>query len=333
MFSNILKKVVIPGSIAAAASLGVASSVYAQDSSENPWTTWVGAGAWVFETDEELESGQMYQLKQGYRVDPRITVEGAINVGPFYEGNDFPAPDFREATFRGKNSPGEAQSFGPSVDVLYHLDENADEWDPYAVLGAGVFYYNRTLESGRWDPYAGAGAGIGYKLSDNWSVRGEYRVNVVGHDTEFNQQAMILLGYKWGAADSMGIASRNRDGIDESGSIDKDGGPLKTVYYPFDSSELSQESQKKLQENAEWLKKNPASKVIVEGHTDERGTNEYNFALGTRRARSAHDYMKNLGVEANRMDTISYGEERPADARSNEEAWAKNRRAETKEVK
>ncbi|MBI5893854.1 MAG: peptidoglycan-associated lipoprotein Pal [Deltaproteobacteria bacterium] len=83
-----------------------------------------------------------------------------------------------------------------------------------------------------------------------------------------------------------------------------------------------------LEKDAEWLKKNPAVKIKIEGHCDERGSDEYNLALGDRRANSAKKYLANLGIDSNRISTISYGEEKPACKEANESCWSKNRRAE-----
>jgi peptidoglycan-associated lipoprotein len=102
---------------------------------------------------------------------------------------------------------------------------------------------------------------------------------------------------------------------------------LKDVTYAFDSYALDATSKTVLNTNADWLKANAAKNVQVEGHADERGTNEYNLALGAKRAQSAFNYMRSLGIEASRLTTISYGEELPLDPRHNEEAFAKNRRA------
>jgi peptidoglycan-associated lipoprotein len=99
------------------------------------------------------------------------------------------------------------------------------------------------------------------------------------------------------------------------------------VYFAFDSSALDEMAQETLRQKAQYLNDNPDMQVTVEGHCDERGTNDYNLALGDRRANSAKGFLVNLGVEASRLTTVSYGEERPLDPRSNEEAWAKNRRA------
>ncbi|MCS6962326.1 MAG: peptidoglycan-associated lipoprotein Pal [Deltaproteobacteria bacterium] len=103
-------------------------------------------------------------------------------------------------------------------------------------------------------------------------------------------------------------------------------GPLKDVNFAFDSSKLDSRAMAIIRENADWLKANPNVKVEIEGHCDERGTNEYNMALGWRRAKACYSALINAGIDKNRLSTISYGEERPLDPRSNEEAWAKNRR-------
>ncbi len=100
------------------------------------------------------------------------------------------------------------------------------------------------------------------------------------------------------------------------------------IYFAFDSSELTQESRQILTEKAGLLKANPSIKLVVEGHCDERGTNEYNMALGERRARAAKDFLVLSGVDAGRIQTISYGEERPVCTESNEACWSKNRRDE-----
>ncbi|MGD8512650.1 MAG: peptidoglycan-associated lipoprotein Pal [Deltaproteobacteria bacterium] len=99
------------------------------------------------------------------------------------------------------------------------------------------------------------------------------------------------------------------------------------IYFEFDKSRLLPESKAVLRMKAEWLKANPVALAIIEGHCDERGTNEYNMALGDRRAQSAKTYLVDLGIAAERLTCISYGEERPLDPGHDEAAWAKNRRA------
>jgi peptidoglycan-associated lipoprotein len=103
--------------------------------------------------------------------------------------------------------------------------------------------------------------------------------------------------------------------------------PLGDVFYEFDKSDLSMAAQDQMKQNAAWMTSNAGKNVTIEGHCDERGTNEYNMALGERRANSAKDYMVSLGVDPLRLKTVSYGEERPFDPGHDEAAWAQNRRA------
>jgi peptidoglycan-associated lipoprotein len=102
---------------------------------------------------------------------------------------------------------------------------------------------------------------------------------------------------------------------------------LGDVFYDFDKSELRTDAVAQLKTNANWMQEMRSNSVIIEGHCDERGTSEYNLALGERRANSARDYIVNLGIAPARLKTVSYGEEKPFAAGSNEEAWAQNRRA------
>ena len=102
-----------------------------------------------------------------------------------------------------------------------------------------------------------------------------------------------------------------------------------TVYFDFDRSSIKPEFQRILDKHAAFLVKNPSTKVTIEGHTDSRGTPEYNIALGERRAAAARDYLLAQGVDPARIRVISYGKERPVAAGSNETSWSKNRRAAT----
>ena len=99
------------------------------------------------------------------------------------------------------------------------------------------------------------------------------------------------------------------------------------ILFEFDSASLSVEAQEILRAKAEWLRENPGARVVIEGHCDERGTNEYNLALGDRRAFSSKSFLVDLGIADSRLTTISYGEEQPIDSRSTEDAWTQNRRA------
>lgn len=101
---------------------------------------------------------------------------------------------------------------------------------------------------------------------------------------------------------------------------------LGDVFFDFDKIEIREEAIVQLKTNYQWLTENPSQKVMVEGNCDERGTNEYNLALGERRASSAKSFLVNLGADPVRINTVSFGEEKPFDQGHNEEAWAKNRR-------
>lgn len=102
------------------------------------------------------------------------------------------------------------------------------------------------------------------------------------------------------------------------------------VYFGYDRYDLTPEALTQLQMQAQWLQQYPNVRVTIEGHADERGTREYNLALGDRRATSVRDYLVSLGVSANRISTISYGKEMPEVLGSNAQSWARNRRAVTK---
>ncbi len=103
---------------------------------------------------------------------------------------------------------------------------------------------------------------------------------------------------------------------------------LNAVLFAYDSFALSAQAKTDLNQHADWMKANPARSIQIEGHTDERGTTEYNLALGERRSGAVRDYLVGKGIPASQLSTISYGEERPAAQGSDESAWAKNRRAE-----
>jgi OOP family OmpA-OmpF porin len=103
-------------------------------------------------------------------------------------------------------------------------------------------------------------------------------------------------------------------------------GQLEAIYFDFDKYVIMPEGREALKRNAEWLQKNPGAKVVVEGNCDERGTNEYNMALGQRRADAAAKYLVDLGVAKDRVGTVSFGEEKPICTESNEACWSKNRR-------
>jgi peptidoglycan-associated lipoprotein len=122
------------------------------------------------------------------------------------------------------------------------------------------------------------------------------------------------------ASSSAAVAKTEADKLAEVGN---------TVYFDFDSSELSENAQMTLNRQAAFLNVNPTLVIVVEGHADERGTREYNLALGDRRATAVRDYLLAKGLNSARVRTVSYGKERPAVEGSTEAAWEKNRRAAT----
>jgi len=102
---------------------------------------------------------------------------------------------------------------------------------------------------------------------------------------------------------------------------------FKDIYFDYDQYDIRPDAKPILENIASWLSKNPNTKILIEGHCDERGTNEYNIALGDRRAKSARDFLVALGISQSRIEMISYGEEKPVCNEHTEECWSKNRRA------
>jgi len=113
----------------------------------------------------------------------------------------------------------------------------------------------------------------------------------------------------------------------QEGTLGKGAGPLRDVHFDFDSYELSPDTKKILIAHATWLNAHPQIEVEIEGHGDDRGTNEYNLALAAKRAASVKHYLVDLGIAGSRMSTISYGEELPLCREQHEGCWTKNRRA------
>ena len=289
------------------------------------WTWWLGAGAAFYEADEENEAGQLYDLRINHRVSPDLSYEIGIGGSPFLEGNNFDAPDPREGDFSGRNSTGENWFVKNTFSVMYHVNGATTPVDPYLSLIGGMQYYDKRREDGQWAPMGGPGFGVAYWVDENLAFRGDYNaVLVKDADPEINHHVLAMVHYNFGG---------DGRGGDQEGKGDELGagstGPLKTIYFDFDKSNLSGQAQSTLKENATWLQGNPSTRVSLEGHCDERGTNEYNMALGQRRAKSAQDYLRSLGVGADRLSITSYGEEVPAEPGHNEAAWAKNRRVES----
>lgn len=138
-----------------------------------------------------------------------------------------------------------------------------------------------------------------------------------------------------GASQSSGASSSSSGTVSSSGSTVSAPAPGSAeefitigdrVYFDFNQAEIRTSDAATLNDQAAWLKKYPNITIVVEGHCDERGTREYNLALGERRANAVKEYLVSRGVSASRVETISYGKERPAVLGSNESAWQQNRR-------
>jgi len=132
------------------------------------------------------------------------------------------------------------------------------------------------------------------------------------------------------SADAAGVPANDLrgDAVSEPAAADPSVLKLEKIFFEYDAFTLTAQAREILARNAEWLRQNPSSSLTIEGHCDERGSDEYNLALGQRRAEAVRSYLVTLGVAAERLAVLSYGEERPAAAGNEEAAWAQNRRAE-----
>jgi peptidoglycan-associated lipoprotein len=133
-------------------------------------------------------------------------------------------------------------------------------------------------------------------------------------------------GQRGSARESEASRSGSLDQLRE-GKSPVTSGPLKDVFFEFDRYDLRADARDVLKGNADWLKKNPSARVEIEGHCDDRGTNEYNLALGAKRSQAVKDYLVTLGISNERLSTISYGEEIPVCKEQSEDCRGKNRRA------
>ncbi len=115
-------------------------------------------------------------------------------------------------------------------------------------------------------------------------------------------------------------------GLEKAISEGRTSAPMLPIYFDFDRFNIREDMKTRIEDNAKFLLDHPEIKIEIQGNCDERGTNEYNLALGEKRAKSAQAYLVNMGVSPDRIKTISFGEERPLDPGHNEKAWAKNRR-------
>ena len=162
-------------------------------------------------------------------------------------------------------------------------------------------------------------------LSGVFSFSGCSSTNTESESTAVVETPRVEIKVKSPVAQARGISSLEALQRGESTATPASS-PLKDIYFDFDSDDLRPDTRETLKANAAWLMDNPTVILDIEGHCDERGTNDYNMALGAKRAQAAMDYLITVGVAAGRLSTTSYGEEVPVCQEQTEECWAKNRR-------
>jgi peptidoglycan-associated lipoprotein len=133
-------------------------------------------------------------------------------------------------------------------------------------------------------------------------------------------------GSQLGEGNLGGNAGSSLDRFKTGGSLGGPNGPLSDIHFGYNDYTVTTQDGDVLKSNAKWLQEHPTARVQIEGHCDERGSEEYNIALGARRAQSAKDYLETLGIPADRISTISYGKELPLCTEQTEDCWAQNRR-------
>lgn len=139
----------------------------------------------------------------------------------------------------------------------------------------------------------------------------------------FRQSSTLILV---GLLAVTGVACKKKGPVSSGDEVKTYEVPLEKINFDFDQYNIRSDAQAILQKHSKWIKENAGVKVIIQGHTDSRGTEEYNMALGERRANAAKSYLVNLGISPDQLSTISYGESKPLDPAENEGAWAQNRR-------
>ena len=191
-----------------------------------------------------------------------------------------------------------------------------------AILAVAACAPGRSLVRGIWPdgrPGAAGAPVVGYHVDpDNLEYRDGMSPPVDHRAEGFGDRAAEA--ENWLPAD---------DGFDLDSATDFNrSGVLQPIYFDYDLSEIERDQRIVLESNAAWLRDHPDARVMIEGHCDERGTSEYNMALGDRRAKATREFLVSLGVDWDRIETVSFGEELPAEFGDNEYAWSRNRRAE-----
>ncbi len=285
------------------------------------WTAALGTGGYFFEANQEYDPGSIYQLTGSYNFNPRWSADAFFSGLPQLNDN----PDSGIVP-----PPADVHNWGLQWGTAanYHfIKDPGRRWDPFAGVGVGIQTFKQEVEGDKTSVFGDLGAGLSYRFNQIWSARGDYKVGIAsGDDVKWHQVGLLSVGYSWGSAGAGGSGAGNEDA--GKSTIDNKNLGLETIYFDFDKSLLKADAKASLQRNADWIKAHSDTHIILEGHCDERGTTEYNLALGERRAKAAFDFLRSLGVPAAQMTIVSYGEERPADAGHTETAWAKNRRVE-----
>lgn len=314
-FKNLsLSVLIVSGLIISGLSLKVQAEEHFEH--QNYYAT-IGAGYSFLEKDEEVLGQQLYEVRAGMRANENWSYEAGFGIMP-----DVRRREFREGNYYTLDD--DTSGFRFVVDALYHL-ENFDSHEPYIAFGGGLIHYNKALEDDHTDLFLSSGVGTFININKNWFVKPDYRVAMVGHDTEVNHTALFSIGYRFGNEKYCNSSNKiTNSRITSTDTTNK----LYKVHFAFDSSYLDEEARKNLNKNISWLKNNPNKEVVIEGHCDERGTTEYNLALGSQRAQAVYRYLTVNGVSKERLRTVSYGEEMPIALGHNEKAWAKNRRVE-----
>ncbi len=287
--------------------------------------TSLGAGGVFYDHGEELMHTLQYEAKLGLRYNEWIATEMGFAGLPAINHRTYDSPAALDDDTWGMKV---------ALDALYHpWGSDMLTFDPFLAVTFGSFWFEDNKPwGGNADPYVGTGLGMFWNFSEHYFARGDYRVVTVFNDTEWNHHALLSLGYRWGAPAALAAKAGEKDAGESD--LRGDANPaLQTIYFAFDSSKLDDAAKQRLDANAKWMKENPGTSLTLEGHCDERGTNEYNLALGERRAQTSYKYLVTLGINKDQLRTQSFGEEFPADPGHDEGAWSKNRRVEFREKK
>lgn len=291
-------------------------------------------GAFIFDKDLDLDNGPVFGARIGHWLTRSWGAELSL-AGVASE----------------QDSGSSATPHLGHLDGLYHFNPEG-RWIPYLVAGAGAISYDK---SGNSSPkfLVDYGAGLKVLLTEQLALRLDARQPLSFDSTQANWAFTAGLSYLFGKPAPVAAAEPPPPAPapapppapapkpEEPKPAPPVAAPprpapepvLARIHFDFDKYTITPEAQRVLQGNADYLKRNTGVRVEIEGHCDERGTVEYNLALGENRARAAMQYLLDVGVAADRMRIVSYGKERPLDPRHNEEAWALNRRAEFVAVK